>query len=299
MCLLFTQITTDFRKLSKILTVASNYFIVYTYFLLIFSNKSVRIGNMDTTRLFQKLIFTNDELFSCFETRSKAYYWAASARKKNHIAMIKPGLYAAVNPATGLPYVSKFMIASRITASSCIAYHSALEYHGLANQVYNNVYAASKENFTNFDFLDVEYERVKLSFSEGIDEVVSSVNIRVTDIERTIVDCVDDIRLAGGIEELLNALDFIKRLDETKLLRYLLLYNKKSMYQKTGYILKQYQTELNLSDDFFNECRKYVGKKCFYFLEDTLTFGKTVFSSEWNMMAPSSLRGDYLGEGNG
>lgn len=253
---------------------------------------------MDAIRLFQKLIFTNDELLSCFETRSKAYYWAASARKKNNIAMIKPGFYAAVNPATGLPYVSKFMIASRLTASSCVAYHSALEYYGLANQVYNNVYAASKENFNKFDFFDIEYERVKLPFSEGIDEVVSSVNIRITDIERTIVDCVDDIRLAGGIEEVLNALDFIKRLDETKILRYLSLYNKKSLYQKIGYILKQYQTELNLSDEFFSKCQKHVGKKCFYFLEDTLTFGKTVFSSEWNIMAPVSLRNDYLGGAN-
>lgn len=265
---------------------------------MIFSDKIAKIGNMDTTQLFRKLIFTNEEMFSCFETRSKAYYWAASARKKNMIAMIKPGLYVAVNLATGLPYVSKFMIASRITGSSCIAYHSALEYHGIANQVYNKVYVSSKENFSNFDFMDVDYERVKFLFSDGIHEVVSSVNIRVTDIERTIVDCVDDIRLAGGIEEILNALDFIKRLNETNLLHYLSLYNKKSLYQKIGYILKHYQSELNLSETFFSECRRYIGKKCFYFLENSLIFGKNVFSPEWNMMAPYSLRSNYLGGTN-
>lgn len=254
---------------------------------------------MNVTELFKKLIFTSEELLSCFDTQSQAYYWANSARKKNNIIMIKKGLYAAVNPATGLPYVSKFMVASNLTQSSCVAYHSALEYHGLANQVYNNVYVSTVERFVKFDFMDTEYEPVKFNFPEGIDEVISSVNIRVTDVERTVVDCIDNLRLAGGIEELLNAFAFIKKLDENKLVQYLKLYNTKVLYQKVGYILRQYAEEFHLSENFFSECRKHIGKCCFYFLKDTLTFGETVQSLEWNIMAPVSLRNDYLGGANG
>lgn len=249
--------------------------------------------------LIKKLIFTHEDLFLCFETQSQAYYWASSARKKKQIMMIKKGLYAAVNPATGLPYVSKFMVASKLTPSSCVAYHSALEYHGLANQVYNIAYVASNERFVKFDFMDIEYEPVKFSYSEGVDEVISSVNIRVTDIERTVIDCIDNLRLAGGIEELLGAFEFIKKFNEHKLLRYLELYNKKVLYQKVGYILRQYAEEFQLSEKFFFECHQNIGSSCFYFLKDCLTFGKTELSSEWNIMAPVSLRNDYLGGANG
>ena len=41
-----------------------------------------------------------------------------------------------------------------------------------------------------------------------------NAEIVVTDLERTVVDCVDRIDIAGGIEKLVTALNGITNLDE-------------------------------------------------------------------------------------
>lgn len=67
--------------------------------------------------------------------------------------------------------------------------------------------------------------------------------VRITSLERTIIDCIDNIDLAGGIDEILNALEQIKILDENKLLSVLKSYNQVLLYQKVGYILEQFKND--------------------------------------------------------
>lgn len=64
-----------------------------------------------------------------------------------------------------------------------------------------------------------------------------NAEIVVTDLERTVVDCLDPIDLAGGIEEFITALNGITHLDEQVLLAYLKEYNKKFVYEKAGFLL--------------------------------------------------------------
>jgi predicted transcriptional regulator of viral defense system len=57
--------------------------------------------------------------------------------------------------------------------------------------------------------------------------------VRVTDEERTVIDCIDRIDRAGGLEELLHAIAAMTYLNENKLLNYLEIYDKQFLYQKT------------------------------------------------------------------
>ena len=60
--------------------------------------------------------------------------------------------------------------------------------------------------------------------------------ITVTSISQTIIDCLNNIGLAGGIEELLFALIEVDpdSVIEEDMLECLKLYQKKSLYQRTG-----------------------------------------------------------------
>lgn len=82
--------------------------------------------------------------------------------------------------------------------------------------------------------------------------------ITVTSISQTIIDCLNNIGLAGGIEELLFALIEVDpdSVIEEDMLECLKLYQKKSLYQRTGFILSQLQEQLNLSDMFFDVCKR-------------------------------------------
>lgn len=239
-------------------------------------------------KLKKNLIFTAAEIGNCFEYESKALYWINSSMEKGLVAKIRKGLYALVNPATGLVYVDKFMIGSAINESSYIAYHSALEFHGLANQVYNHIYIASDEYFSNFEYDGIGYERVKNAIASGVITVKSSSDIKVTDLERTIVDCIDDIKRAGGEEELITALSYIKKLDYSKIIAYLKSYNKMNLCQKTAYLLEQFNDVLNIPEAFFNECEKNISKRVIYFLNDG-NYGEVFYNKKWNIMAPRKL----------
>ncbi len=57
--------------------------------------------------------------------------------------------------------------------------------------------------------------------------------VRVTDMERTILDSINDLDKIGGLEELLRCLELINYADEEKLLLYLkLTFHKQVLYQK-------------------------------------------------------------------
>lgn len=55
---------------------------------------------------------------------------------------------------------------------------------------------------------------------------------RVTTLERTIIDCIDNLYLSFGIEEIFKALNYIYYLDEDKLLEIFIIIIRKHYYIK-------------------------------------------------------------------
>jgi len=238
--------------------------------------------------LIKKLIFTLEEVQECFDNESRANYWIKRSIKKKQLQKVRNGLYALVNPVTEKAYADKLVIGSNIFDSGYLTYHSALEYHGLANQDYEKVYVASQKRFDTFTHEGISFERTKDPIEKGVDTIKSPHIIRVTDLERTVVDCIDNIERAGGVEQLVIALFHIKKLDETKLLEYLTLYNKNILWQKTAYLLENFNQILRLPKEFFAECKKGVSKRIIYFLNDG-TFGDAVYNDTWNIIAPRTF----------
>ncbi len=229
--------------------------------------------------------FIKDDVINKFENDKQFYNWINVNVSAGRVKRVRNGLYVTVDSMGSLSS-NKFEIACKITATSFIAYHSALEFYGLANQVYNTVIVGSKTRFTPFEFDDIEYEDVMVKNYFDVNFIERS-NVRVSSLERTIIDCIDNIDLAGGIEELLNALEQIDNLNEKKLLDVLASYNNMFLYQKTGYILEHFKEELKLSDTFFDVCEPKVDNAIRYFLQDE--YSNIKFNSKWQLMAPLNL----------
>lgn len=229
--------------------------------------------------------FVKDDVIGKFENDKQFYNWISVNVNTGRVKRVKNGLYVTVDSMDSLSS-SKFEIACKITKTSFIAYHSALEFYGLANQVYNTVIVGSKTRFKSFEFDDIEYQNVMVNNYYDVNFIESS-NIRVPSLERTIIDCIDNIDLAGGIEEILNALEQVDNLNEKKLLNVLSSYSNMFLYQKTGYILEHFKDSLNLSDAFFETCVPKVDNAIRYFLNDE--YSNIKFNSKWQLMAPLNL----------
>lgn len=202
------------------------------------------------------------------------------------VAKIKNGLYATVNPLTGDIFASRFEIASALFENACVAYHSALEFHGLGNQMFSEVQVFTEKRNIPFEYNGLEYRFFSYAAKGGIMRLEQNAEIVVTDLERTIVDCIDRIDLAGGLEELVTALNGITHLDEQALLSYLKEYNKKFVYKKAGFLLSLLKKDL-LSQNFFDICKQNCSIKLDDISENKKMPRKT--DKYWGLMYPEKL----------
>jgi len=218
--------------------------------------------------------------------RTTANSLITSYQKKGLIERVRKGLYVAVSLETKQPVPNRYAIASNATSDAYTAYHSALEFHGIANQVYYEVYAASKNRFRTFEHGGLTYTFVPSPTDIGVESKAGGV--RVTDLERTIIDGIDDFNYVGGIDELLRSIELIPYLNYEKLLTYLSAYNKAFLYQKTGYILEHYKDGLKIPDQFFVNCLNMVGKSSRY-LYTSLKSEQHSFNKKWSLCVPENL----------
>lgn len=162
-----------------------------------------------------------------------------------------------------------------------------MEYYGIANQVFSNVFVGSLTRFNNFVFNDNEFIFKSAKNIKFVNNIINE-GIKVSSLEKTIVDCIDNINLAGGIEEILNAIEQIKYLNEKKILEVLLDINKMVLYQKVGYLLELYNNQFEFSDDFFKECKTHISKKVNYLIQ--YEFKETELNENWKLIVPKNLK---------
>jgi predicted transcriptional regulator of viral defense system len=215
-------------------------------------------------------------------------------RKRGLIRSVRRDLYVAMSFETKQPVPNRYAIAAKIADGAYVSHHSAFEVHGVANQVYYEVYAASEKRFTSFEFDGVSYIRVSPGISAGVVKLPN--NVRVTDIERTVLDSIRDFEKIGGLEETLKCIGLIPPLDENKLLTYLSEYGNGYLYQRTGYLLRSSGATFMLSDNFFAACQSKIPSAKRYLYQGLQAEPHTL-DRDWLLFVPENLmKGDIYGE---
>ncbi|MDR1895784.1 MAG: hypothetical protein LBR10_03230 [Prevotellaceae bacterium] len=243
--------------------------------------------------LHQLGIFHKRDVLSFIKDDNAAKEILRRYKKMGLISQIRRDLYSVNDLANKATLATKFEIASQITPSAYLSYHAALEYHGLANQVFYELYVSSEERFNSFEYEGISYTYCKSGISPGVVNPPMDSMVKVTDLERTVVDCMDSIALSGGLEELVMSFSLITYLKEEQLLTYLEAYRKQFLFQKAGFILSHFQREMKLSDAFFKECRQRIGKSIRYLTHASYS---KIYHKEWKLYAPENIL-SYLEQG--
>ena len=221
----------------------------------------------------------------CYNTRKSRLY---NRTRRGLLSHVRKGVYVP-------SYLTdKFMIACNAVDNGCLVYHSALEYYALHTQSFNWLYVHSTTPFRTFEHLNETYiyKPVNYLINPLIDLTNKDYPIRVTSLSQTVIDCIRHIDLAGGLEELMNALDWIGlgKLDEAVMIQCLDATPSKSVYQRAGYLLSLYQEQLGLSDAFFGHCKERIGNNVSYLTpdEDCDTYDK-----KWKICVPQIKQKEY------
>ena len=209
--------------------------------------------------------------------------------KAGYIERIRRDLYTSISLETKQPVANRFIIATNIAEDACVSLHSAFEYYGYANQVFYEIYVTTDKRFTNFTYGGITYSQVSPRIYSG--KITTNTGIRITDLERTVIDSIYAFEKVGGLEELLRCLTLIPSLRIEKLIGYLDDYNLANLYQKTGFILAQFSEQLDLSKSFFDYCRNKIpkAKKYLYSERDTPS-EHFVLHEDWMLFAPDNIK---------
>lgn len=217
-----------------------------------------------------------------------------------NITHIKQGLYAYI-PSGANPEkypVDPYTIIAALAPDAIVAYHSALQFHGFAYTLYFQHVYLSTLKIRDFQF---RQERFKvtgfpkslpkerfLAFTNTIDH--HGFMVKVTNVERTLVDVLHRINLSGGLEEIWRSINNISKINMENVIEYCLLLNNSTTTAKLGLYLRLRQQEWQINELHFTTLKKHLSKSIHYFERDKRKHGKYV--KEWHLVVPPELLGE-------
>lgn len=159
-----------------------------------------------------------------FTFRETAEFWGSphNARiaihrlvRKGWLKQLEKGKYLIVPFEAGMQRQwseDTYIIAHELVSPAAIAYWSAIRHWNWTEQIPRIVYVQTTKKKSNQrpKVLGVSYEFVtvnKRKFFGHVKEWRNGKAILITDKEKTLIDCADDVERAGGIEELSKAVN--------------------------------------------------------------------------------------------
>ncbi len=240
------------------------------------------------SKLYSKRIVRTDDVKEIVGGDHKSSDYISNLRKKGYFNKIHKGLYAIVPPnLIGQEDFSpdKILVASKVTGEYFISHHSALEIHGLANTVHNKVWITVRKPHRSFSYKGIDYESVTTKYFFGFEKVdYLGTYVKVSDRERTLLDCLRKSGYAGGWEELIKSLNNLAHIDGAKLLKYLQRYDEKYLYQKTGFIIDM--LDLNVNEELMVVLKDRMSERTYYLDKSKDSY----YLSKWNLMVPKKFK---------
>ena len=240
-----------------------------------------------------KTIFAVSDVENITRLRSNAATDLTSELvRRNIIARIKPGKYIIVPQEIGdnVDYIGNWYIVAREIVNSpdyYISHYSAMDIHNMVTHPITKVFVTTpKQEYkkqrivanVTFEFI---YTNAKHIWGIKNFWVTNSQQVRVSDIERTIIDCLYRPKYCGAILEIVKGLWIQKeKIDFDKLLNYALKFDKIVVIKRLGYILETLELKDN---DYLNILRARINNR--YCVLDPLLTTKETYKNSWKCIA--------------
>ncbi len=168
-------------------------------------------------------------------------------QRKGWIRRIKRGRFAIIPLSSGenrTPQLHEFIVAMELVSPAAIAYWSALNHHGMTEQLPRTVFVATNHPMRRppGEVLGVSYKIISLrpeKFFGVVKDWIDEMLFMVTDREKTIIDGLDLPQYVGGVVEIAKALSTIwAQIDESKLRKYIGKIGNSAVAKRLGFIME-------------------------------------------------------------
>ncbi len=193
-------------------------------------------------------------------------------------------------------WLDPYLIASKASTDAIIAYHTALELHGIAYSTFEEFSYLTRKRSAIFTYKGQRFRPVILPISlvknhkeEYCTEDImrQGINIKLTNLERTVVDILDRPDLGGGWEEIWRSLDNIVNLDWEKFVEYTLQLNNATIVAKVGFFIDQRPMHLAVNKKFIEKLLPHIPSKPHYMNRNRQGVGKYI--DKWRLIVPIEI----------
>lgn len=213
------------------------------------------------------------------------------------ITNIRKGLYAVIPVGHNAENfaIDPFLLASKLADDAILGYHTALQYYGRAYSLAQRYFIITSRKLWPFKFRNQSFQIIKpphkliLKHQELFEvEMKESqgISIRVTSLERTLVDLLDRPDLGLGWEEIWRSLEMIEYFKLDKVIEYVLLRDNAALTARVGFYLEQHQSQLMVSENHLKILEEHIPKQPFYF-DKKKSKGQLI--KRWNLIVPQSI----------
>lgn len=248
-------------------------------------------------------VFTHEEFVAAHAEGGRRSEHTSNNSLAQHVAAgrllrIRRGLYATV--PQGVPadtaVVDPYLLATKLTTDAVVAYHAALQFHGRAYSVSNRYPYLTRGRARPFQFRGAEFLPVQLlatlrarpDAGGGIVEQRHAGGlVRVTTLERTLVDVLDAPDLGGGWEEIWRSLEAVEFFDVDAVVAYALTLGSALTVGRVGFYLEQHREQLMVEDRHLEALRAHAPAQPRYFERRRREPGKLV--ARWNLVVPERV----------
>jgi predicted transcriptional regulator of viral defense system len=186
-------------------------------------------------------------------------------KTQGRVRFVANGVYAGALAATP---PNRYRVPGALRNDAVVALHSALEVHGVANQVFQTVYYFSAGARKDVVFDHVTYHRVAppralaTALHRLFQTELGADNILATCRERSFVDCLLFLDYSGGVAELDKSLAMFPSFDFDAALAYLTILRRPWLYARLGFLLDRHADKLffrgNIRDQFLRKVPRGV-----------------------------------------
>jgi len=219
-------------------------------------------------------------------------------KKIGRIVHLRRGLYAVVpegsNPKAST--VDPFLLCSRITEDAVLAYHTALGFHERAYSIHRRYLYFSHRDARDYPYRSLYFQSVhfpkkllkKNREFYGVSDVERyGMGIRVTTLERTLLDLLDRPELGGGWEGIWRLLESVEFFNLDQVVEYTQLMGNNTTSAKVGYFLEQHRDELMVEERYLEILSRNRPKKPHYMVRTGRISGR--FLERCNLIVPEQI----------
>jgi predicted transcriptional regulator of viral defense system len=228
---------------------------------------------------------------------------ASQAVLKQHVRAgnllhVRRGLYAVVPRGTSARNLrpDPYLLASRLASDSVVAYHAALQLHGKAHSLSRRfTYLTSTRVkpflFQGSEFLPVPVPPALREVPEWGGGIVErrrdGLSVRVTTLERTLVDVLHSPRHGDGWEEIWRSLESVEFFDLDAVIEFTLKLRSAVTVARVGFYLEQHREALMVEEHHLERLERHAPSQPRYLDRSRRETGRLL--GRWNLVVPERV----------